>query len=204
MAGLPFYDLGPLPKKTNAQKVYLDLIASGLKPGAAAGVVGNLVAESNVDPAAVQKNGPGRGIAQWSAGGRWDQLVAWAKGQNLDPQTLEAQERYLVTELKSGGLWGQLKNLDDPLAASRLVMRQYERPADQSEANAQKRATLGVTATRDVTGQGQLIADDPIGWLKDKLIPDWQQPVEHLVIKGLFVGLGATLIGVGTVKAARP
>src|SRR6476646_3597410 len=38
----------------------------------AAGIVGNLDQESGMDPTAVQPGGPGRGIAQWSVGGRWD------------------------------------------------------------------------------------------------------------------------------------
>lgn len=38
-----------------------------------AAIVGNLIQESGVNPTAKQyPSGPGRGIAQWSLGGRWD------------------------------------------------------------------------------------------------------------------------------------
>src|SRR5678816_3004847 len=48
-------------------------VSKGLTRVQAAGVVGNLIQESNVIPTAVQYGGgPGRGIAQWSVGGRWD------------------------------------------------------------------------------------------------------------------------------------
>ena len=39
----------------------------------AAGIIGNLDQESGMDPTISQYDGgPGRGIAQWSTGGRWD------------------------------------------------------------------------------------------------------------------------------------
>jgi hypothetical protein len=48
-------------------------VGKGLTTFQAAGIVGNLDQESGVDPNAVQYGGgPGRGIAQWSVGGRWD------------------------------------------------------------------------------------------------------------------------------------
>src|SRR6478609_5553836 len=47
-------------------------VAKGLTNFQAAGIVGNLDQESGVNPASVQAGGPGRGIAQWSVGGRWD------------------------------------------------------------------------------------------------------------------------------------
>lgn len=41
-----------------------------------AAIVGNLIQESGVNPTAKQyPSGPGRGIAQWSLGGRWDSDV---------------------------------------------------------------------------------------------------------------------------------
>ena len=45
----------------------------GLTDIQSAGIVGNLDAESGLDPTIHQiGGGPGRGIAQWSAGARWD------------------------------------------------------------------------------------------------------------------------------------
>ena len=74
-------------------------VSKGLSKIQAAGIVGNLIQESNVIPTAKQYGGgPGRGIAQWSVGGRWDtdrgdNVVAyanqhggsrWALGTQLD------------------------------------------------------------------------------------------------------------------------
>ena len=57
---------------TNDQTAFDYFVGKGLTSFQAAGIVGNLDQESGVDPLAVQSGGPGRGIAQWSAGGRWD------------------------------------------------------------------------------------------------------------------------------------
>src|SRR5690349_1628456 len=62
-------------------------VSKGLTKFQAAGIVGNLMQESNVIPTAVQYGGgPGRGIAQWSVGGRWDSShddnVAWYAAQH--------------------------------------------------------------------------------------------------------------------------
>ena len=66
------------------------VVSKGLTKAQSAGIVGNLIQESNVIPTAVQYGGgPGRGIAQWSVGGRWDSShndnVTWyanAHGEN--------------------------------------------------------------------------------------------------------------------------
>src|SRR5438552_11911679 len=67
----------------NDQAAYVFFVGKGLKNFQAAGIVGNLDQESGVNPSSVQSGGPGRGIAQWSVGGRWDtstndNLVAYA------------------------------------------------------------------------------------------------------------------------------
>jgi MYXO-CTERM domain-containing protein len=47
-------------------------VGKGLTAIQAAGIVGNLDQESGDSPTAVESGGPGRGVAQWSVGGRWD------------------------------------------------------------------------------------------------------------------------------------
>jgi MYXO-CTERM domain-containing protein len=60
------------PLFSNDQISFNYFVGKGLTPVQAAGIVGNLDQESNDDPTAVQAGGPGRGVAQWSVGGRWD------------------------------------------------------------------------------------------------------------------------------------
>lgn len=58
---------------TNEKTAYEYFVGKGLKNYQAAAIVGNLIQESSVNPTIAQiGGGPGRGIAQWSVGGRWD------------------------------------------------------------------------------------------------------------------------------------
>ena len=57
---------------TNDRACYDYFVGKGLTSFQSAGIVGNLDQESGADPNAIQPGGPGRGLAQWSAGGRWD------------------------------------------------------------------------------------------------------------------------------------
>src|SRR5262249_30905966 len=73
----------------NDEAAFLFFVGQGLTDIQAAGVVGNLDQESQMSPRSVQPNGPGRGIAQWSVGGRWDtsandNLLAFASARGAD------------------------------------------------------------------------------------------------------------------------
>src|SRR5277367_4611477 len=58
---------------SNEHTAFNYFVSKGLSKIQSAGVIGNLMQESNVIPTAVEYGGgPGRGIAQWSVGGRWD------------------------------------------------------------------------------------------------------------------------------------
>jgi hypothetical protein len=65
---------------SNEHTAFNFFVSKGLTQKQAAGIVGNLMQESNVIPTSKQfGGGPGRGIAQWSVGGRWDT----SKGDNV-------------------------------------------------------------------------------------------------------------------------
>ncbi len=102
------------------QSAFNFFVSKGLTKIQSAGVIGNLMQESSVNPSAVQYGGgPGRGIAQWSVGGRWDSdrndNVAWyasAHGQsrwalnaqlNFTWYELETFSGYGLSELRAAG-----------------------------------------------------------------------------------------------------
>ena len=130
-----------------ASKFYNRLVKDGVSPAAAAGIVGNIEAESGFDPAAIEKGtGIGRGLIQWSYGRR-DAFEAWAARNNLDPDSMEANYGYLLYEMKGndGNQWmprsdtpkelqvrsyqEYLEKAKDPETAAKLFMYNYERPA---------------------------------------------------------------------------
>src|ERR1700722_14058190 len=88
----------------NDQAAYDYFVGKGLASFQAAGIVGNLDQESGASPDAVQAYGPGRGIAQWSAGGRWDtdsgdNVVAYANQHGASPLSLNLQLDFVWYEL---------------------------------------------------------------------------------------------------------
>ena len=99
----------------NDQPVYDYFRAKGFTSFQAAGIVGNLDQESGIDPTISQQGGgPGRGIAQWSAGGRWDtdqgdNCVAFAATENASPDTLAVQLDFIMFELQNFPDYGLAK-----------------------------------------------------------------------------------------------
>jgi len=95
----------------NDQPAFDYFVAKGLTPFQAAGIVGNLDQESGVDPTAVQSGGPGRGIAQWSVGGRWDtdtnDNATWYAGmQGQSVLALQLQLDFVWYELVTFSSYG--------------------------------------------------------------------------------------------------
>jgi hypothetical protein len=97
---------------TNDQTAFDYFVGKGLTSFQAAGIVGNLDQESGVDPSAVQSGGPGRGIAQWSVGGRWDtdandNATWYAAQQGQSVWSLQLQLDFIwyeLTHVPSDGL----------------------------------------------------------------------------------------------------
>lgn len=120
------------PNATRAADI---LVANGYSKQQAAGIVGNLIAESGVDPTIKQGGGgPGRGIGQWSAGERWAQLQSWAQGHSLNPMLLDTQVQFLMYEMNTSekGAGTAVKASNSITQAADAFMTKWERPADQS------------------------------------------------------------------------
>src|SRR5262245_39315323 len=99
----------------NDKAAYDFFVAKGLTSFQAAGIVGNLDQESGVSPTSVQYGGgPGRGIAQWSVGGRWDtsnpNVLHYASTQGVSATSLNLQLNFIWYELTTVGYgYTQLK-----------------------------------------------------------------------------------------------
>lgn len=206
---------------SNAQLVYSDLTAAGLSPGAATGVLGNLIYESGLDPRISGDHGTSHGIAQWHLT-RWDRLVAWAKAGGRDPYDLRTQTGYLVLEAKQAGVWDQISGLSDPVQAAAVWMRKFERPKDQSDEAAVRRAQKGIDAVNGEGGPSLLsgagaaagAVGDAITGIGGKItgaldvpgaISGFGDKLKELTVESLFVVLGLGLVGAGVyVAVVRP
>lgn len=98
--------------RSNEKAAFDYFVNHGMTKVRAAGIIGNLDQESGVDPTIHQiGGGPGRGIAQWSVGGRWDtyandNVVAFAKKEGKSATSLSAQLDFVWYELHTYSYYG--------------------------------------------------------------------------------------------------
>lgn len=140
-------DLPSLSGADNAEKIWNFLKSEGLSDEQAAGIMGNLKQESNYDPAAVEGNGVGFGIIQWSFERR-TALEKAAEEKGVPASDLGFQLAYMKQEAESTQLvdfnnlyssfdvsesdnaWDPLKELDTVERATTFWHDAFERSGD--------------------------------------------------------------------------
>lgn len=158
----------------NDERIWQFLKSYGLNDYGAAGLMGNLYAESGLNPQNLQNtyekklgysdasytaavdNGfysdfvhdsAGYGLAQWTFWSRKQALLNHCKAAGASIGDLDTQLSFLMKELSEGysGVLSTLRNATSVLEASNAVLLQFERPADQSQSTQSKRAGYGQT-----------------------------------------------------------
>lgn len=161
-----------LAGNTTAEKIWNFLKSKGLSDCGTAGLMGNLFAESGLNPQNLQnsyekklghtdasytaavdngsytnftKDAAGYGLAQWTYHTRKAALLEYAKVAGKSIGDMEMQLRFLMKELTEGykATLSVLKTAQTVAAASNAVLTQFERPADQSNTVKAKRAEYG-------------------------------------------------------------
>ncbi|HEX8790604.1 MAG TPA: phage tail tip lysozyme [Polyangiaceae bacterium] len=152
---------------TNDKACYDYFVGKGLKNFQAAGIVGNLDQESGTDPTAVQQGGPGRGIAQWSVGGRWDtdsgdNAVAYANQQGQNVWSLNLQLDFIWYELTNFSGYGlaALKASTDVSSATIAFETDFEGcgTCDQSTRISYAQAVLNAYGNSSVAYGAQFVS----------------------------------------------
>lgn len=160
-----------LTGNSNEERIWNYLRSAGLSACGAAGLMGNLYAESGLIPTNLQNSyekklgytdaeytaavdsgaytnfagdAAGYGLAQWTYSTRKANLHKFAKSAGKSIGDLETQMAFLIKELSGyASLFASLKTATSVRAASDRVLLEFERPADQSEAVKVKRAGFG-------------------------------------------------------------
>lgn len=149
---------GQISGNTVKEQVWNYLTSAGFTDEAAAGVMGNMEAESGVDPTCIQSGGagPAAGICQWenynTKSGRWKEVYDLATNRGKDWTDLQCQLDFLMTELEASfksytgngkyyydnGEWcwwptamtsEEFMKLTNIDEATEIFMRVYERPS---------------------------------------------------------------------------
>ena len=120
-------------ENADAMKIMAVLINKGLSVAGAAGIVGNMMVESNFKTSVLGDNGTSIGLCQWHFE-RKDKLFSWAKENGYDPLSTNGQLEYLWWELGTSfsKLKSDLKIIQDPQAAAYQFAKEFERPKNIS------------------------------------------------------------------------
>ena len=137
-------------RSERAQYIMRRLINGGLTPVQAAGIVGNWIQESSLNPETV--NGIGAsGIGQW-LGSRRENLITFASNRGKDWTDLDTQIDFALWEMNEGGEFFNIDgarddfySTDSPSKAAVAFRKGYERPG-KSEANDSNRINKAETA----------------------------------------------------------
>lgn len=133
----------------------------GFEPHIVAGFLGNFMVETgtdNLDPTTEQTDGgPGRGIAQWEEGARFDQLVEFAKQKNTHWSDLQTQLEFVIHEINNDEqeAWAEIQKAKDPEEAAKLVSEYYLRPGIPND---EERVEKANAVFQKYAGKGD---DDP-------------------------------------------
>lgn len=157
---------------TNEQLIWNYFKSHGLNDFGTAGLMGNLYAESGLNPKNLQqtyerklgysddsytdavdhgiytnfvKDSAGYGIAQWTFWSRKQALFSFAKSREKSIGDLNMQLDFLMKELREGyiSVLNTLCNATSVLEASNEVLFRFERPANQDESVQAKRCAFG-------------------------------------------------------------
>jgi hypothetical protein len=118
-----------------ALRFFLD---SGYAAHTACGIVGNLVAESEMSPTLLDDGGTSYGLAQWHLE-RWDALKAFAKKAGKESSDFRLQLEFIQYELQTEETLAReaLKSAKNIREAT-LAFLHFERPRNYSETNPER------------------------------------------------------------------
>lgn len=160
--GSTYNESAPLSEEEmeiNAQYIYHTLSGAGWSLNGIAALIGNMTAESSLNPGRWQSDDVGNlaggyGLVQWTPATNY---IDWATAQGFsDVSTMDNNISRILYEVENGLQWIAKdsfnnmtfsefsKSSDDVATLTKAFMLCYERPADQSEEAQEKRAALGV------------------------------------------------------------
>lgn len=163
-------EVSSVDTSNQGQSIWNYFINKGLPAAGVAGLMGNLYAESGLNPSNLQNScesrygsdldytkkvdsgihdfandSAGYGLAQWTSSGRKAGLLNLARSRGTSISDLGTQLDFLWNELNSGyaGVLSILRSASDIKTASNAVLHQFERPANQSASVENVRSSYG-------------------------------------------------------------
>ena len=189
----------------NEQKIWTTLLSCGFSKQGVAGLMGNLYAESMLNPKNLQNtfekklgytdatyttavdNGTyknfvydaaGYGLAQWTYYTRKRALLQFAQSKKVSIGDLDMQLEFLVKELKESyvALYNYLKTATSVREASNMVLLKFEKPKDQSNAVKNTRSSYAQKYYDQFANETTVVMEEP-KQKETKPVQETTQPV---------------------------
>lgn len=182
--------------ETNARYVYDVLVARGWSPTAVCGMLGNMETESTINPGIWQNLDAGNtslgyGLVQWTPATKY---LTWCEARGLDPSHMDSALARIEWELDNGEQYyptdaypltfPQFKVSTESAAyLAQAFLRNYERPADQTQPARSTQAERWYTLLKGTVGGGE--TPDP--GTPNPGTPDTPKPVPdpYIPVKGM-------------------
>lgn len=149
----------------NAKYIFSYFSFYGWTPNAVAAILGNMQVESSINPGRWQSDniggGPAYGIVQWDP---WTKYVNWCtETGRSDPSEMDNNLARIIYELENGGQWYATSSYnfsfeafststETPAYLAAAFVKNYERPADQSDSALAYRGELASAWYTYITG----------------------------------------------------
>ena len=120
------YESIDLEINADEQSLYTYFTTAGMTPEGAAGLIGNLVAESHLNPMATNSSGY-FGLAQWGPG-RKQNLIAFCEQRGYAYTSITGQVEFIIYEMQTSysGVWNHLQSCPSATFAAQDIALKYE------------------------------------------------------------------------------
>lgn len=202
---------GSVSQWTDAQnnvgrQLMMYYLGAGWSKAGAAGVIGNQMQESGLDPSV-----HGGGLSQW-IDSRYTSLQSYASTLGLPVTSVQAQAKFTIHEIQTGypALDKYLKTITNPSAAALQVSNVYERPAAAAANNSGRsgyanQAYLGFTGASALPPGADPGANSSSGGGGPSSVLDlltspvdtlggWLASVAVNIVKDVAIGIGDVII----------
>ncbi len=113
-------------KGSVGQDIFNGLQSRGFTKAAAAGVLGNMMQESTLNPTATNEQGY-HGLVQWDPNDRWPRARQWIQSEGKDPDSIDGQLDYVAQEAPGRQDSMNLTNAQsDPKTAASVWAKSFE------------------------------------------------------------------------------
>ena len=158
--------LSSAEQQAAAQK-YMDYMVNekGVSPKVAAGIIGNIAAESSFNPTIPGDNGNSFGLFQFNKKGEMPYLEKWAAANNRDIRDGFAQIDHVLDQ-KNGrfkSMFERMEKASGPKEVATIFSDEYERPA-AATANKARRTTVADEVHSGFLKQRESIAKSEAGY----------------------------------------